>query len=349
MNGRARGRRTEGVNIWPGFVDALSTLLLVFIFLLSVFVLAQFFLGQILSGRDEALNRLNRQVAELSELLALEQQASADLRATVGQLSASLRNAEAARDELIEEAAGLRDQLAEARARARAAEARGTDTASELAERERQLNAAESEVAILNGQLAELRQQLADIRVALEASEQKDKEQQAIISDLGRRLNVALAAKVQELAGYRSEFFGRLRQALGRRPDIRIEGDRFVFQSELLFPSASATLQPEGQAELDKLARTLLDISQDIPDDINWILRVDGHTDIRPIRTADFPSNWELSTARALAVVKYLAARGVPTDRLAAAGFGPYQPIDPANTLEAYARNRRIEFKLTER
>jgi chemotaxis protein MotB len=218
-----------------------------------------------------------------------------------------------------------------------------------LEERQQALTSAQEEVALLNTQLAELRKQLADIKVALEASEQNDVEQQAIIKDLGRRLNTALAAKVQELASYRSEFFGRLRQALGNRPDIRIEGDRFVFQSELLFPSASASLQEGGKAELDKLAQTLLEIANQIPSDIPWILRVDGHTDIRPINTPEFPSNWELSTARALSVVRYLAARGVPTNRLAATGFGPYQPLDPGNGPEAWAKNRRIEFKLTER
>ena len=348
MIGRGR-RRPHSINSWPGFVDALSSLLLVFIFLLSVFVLAQFFLGKALSGRDEALARLNQQVRELGDLLSLEQAANADLRSQVSQLNASLRNAEEDRDTLQDRVSGLEADLTQAQARARSAESRTQETASQLEERQRALTSAEEEVALLNRQLAELRQQLADIRVALDASEQKDVEQQAIIKDLGRRLNTALAAKVQELASYRSEFFGRLRQALGNRKDIRIEGDRFVFQSELLFPSASATLQEGGKAELDKLAQTLLEIAGQIPDDIPWILRVDGHTDIRPINTPEFPSNWELSTARALSVVRYLVARGVPTNRLAATGFGPYQPIDPGNTPEAWAKNRRIEFKLTER
>jgi len=348
MIGRSR-RRPEGLNSWPGFVDALSSLLLVFIFLLSVFALAQFFLGKALSGRDEALARLNQQVRELGDLLSLEQAANADLRSQVSQLSASLRSAEEDRDTLQDRVAGLEADLSQARERARAAEARTEETAGQLEERQRALTSAQEEVALLNDQLAELRQQLADIKVALEASEQKDVEQQAIIKDLGRRLNTALAAKVQELASYRSEFFGRLREALGNRQDIRIEGDRFVFQSELLFPSGSATLQPQGKAELDKLARTLLDIAQQIPGDIPWILRVDGHTDVRPINTPEFPSNWELSTARALSVVRYLVAQGVPSNRLAATGFGPYQPIAQGSGPDVWAKNRRIEFKLTER
>lgn len=349
MNGRGRGRRASAINIWPGFVDALSSLLLVFIFLLSVFVLAQFFLGQVLSGRDDALAQLNRQVLELGDLLSLEQQANADLRATSAQLTASLRSAQARRDMLADDVEALETDLASERERARLSDARRNETEMALAERRQELTLAEAETALLNRQLAELRQQLNDIRVALNASEQRDDEQQAIISDLGRRLNVALAAAVQELASYRSEFFGRLREALGNRADIQVVGDRFVFQSELLFTSASDQLQPRGAAELDRLAQTLLEIAEDIPDDISWILRVDGHTDIRPINTPDFPSNWELSTARATSVVRYLVARGVPTNRVAAAGFGPYQPISDGNTEADFARNRRIEFKLTER
>jgi chemotaxis protein MotB len=343
MIGRSRGRgRRHTLDIWPGFVDALSTLLLVFIFLSSVFVLAQFFLGQALTGRDEALAKLNKQVAELGDLLSLEQQANADLRASAAQLTASLRDAQDQRDRFSDQVSQLQSTLAEARQQAQASD----DEKGRLSS---QLSDSQTQVALLNQQIAALRQQLGDIKVALDASDQKDKQQEAVIKDLGRRLNVALAAKVQELANYRSEFFGRLRQVLGNRPDIQIVGDRFVFQSELLFPSASDQLEDQGKEQLDKLADTLLQISKEIPSDIPWILRVDGHTDIRPINTPQFPSNWELSTARAVSVVRYLAARGVPTDRLAATGFGPYQPIATGNTPEDFARNRRIEFKLTER
>jgi len=349
MPGRARGRHSQGINIWPGFVDALSTLLLVFIFLLSVFMLAQFFLGRALSGRDQELARLRDQVSELSELLSLEQNANAELRDTVGELSASLRKVRSRRDDLMDRVADLKASLAGERERARLAAARREKTEKRLEARQEALEKSEAEVALLNQQLTELRDQLSSLRAALEASEKRDEKQQAIIKDLGRRLNVALAAKVQELANYRSDFFGRLRKVLGDRPEIRIVGDRFVFQSELLFPSASAQLQPEGRAELDKLAKTLLEISREIPDDIDWVLRVDGHTDIRPIDTPEYPSNWELSTARALSVVRYLVSRGVPPDRLVAAGFGPYQPIAEGSGPEAWARNRRIEFKLTER
>ena len=211
------------------------------------------------------------------------------------------------------------------------------------------LQAAQDQAALLNRQIAALREQLAALSAALDVSEQKAKDQDVQIADLGKRLNVALANRVQELAQYRSEFFGRLREILGDRPDIRIVGDRFVFQSEVLFAPGSADLGPEARRELDLLAGALRQISAKIPPEIAWVLRVDGHTDRRPISTSQFPSNWELSTARATEVVKYLIEQKIPPDRLAAAGFGEYQPIEAANTDDAYRKNRRIEFKLTER
>ncbi len=194
-----------------------------------------------------------------------------------------------------------------------------------------------------------MRRQLAALEEALSASENRDKESQARIADLGSRLNVALAQRVQELARYRSDFFGRLRQILGNRQDVRIVGDRFVFQSEVLFPAGQAVLRPEAAGELDRIASALVELDRQIPPDINWIMRVDGHTDSRPIATSQFPSNWSLSAARAIAVVQALIARGVPAQRLAATGFGEYQPLDLGTTEDAYARNRRIELKLTER
>ena len=200
---------------------------------------------------------------------------------------------------------------------------------------------------MLNQQIAALRRQLAALEAALDVSERKDKEAQSRIADLGQRLNVALAQRVQELQQYRSDFFGRLRAILSKRPDIRIVGDRFVFQSELFFDVGQAVLKPEGRAELDKIGSALLEIERKIPADIAWVMRVDGHTDIRPIGGGR--TNWDLSAARAIAVVQYLISRGVSPQRLVAAGFGEFQPIDTDRTEEAYARNRRIELKLTER
>ena len=458
---RRRNAAAGGANIWPGFVDALATLLLVIIFLLVVFVLAQVLLSQAISGKDEALERLNRQVAELAELLDLERDANADLRLNIAQVSSSLQSAVADRDELLirfdslqresdatksaladvqailsenrekfrlklleiaslqeditqlrklreqlegevaelatalktnkqelikalaliqqqqvkleasEDSLGafrdrskrLAAQLAEERERTRLTQLDVDVRDIRLSELDERYAALEEQfdkevrlttkqqrqIALLNAQIAALRREIGALSVALEASEAEDKKQQAVIKDLGRRLNKALASKVAELARYRSEFFGRLRKLLGARKEVRIVGDRFVFQSEVLFASGSAELGEEGKAQLGRLARTLLIISVQIPRDINWILRVDGHTDRRPIKTALFPSNWQLSTARAISVVRFLIDEGVPAVRLAATGFGEFQPLDPGDNPDANRRNRRIELKLTQR
>jgi chemotaxis protein MotB len=190
---------------------------------------------------------------------------------------------------------------------------------------------------------------LAALETALDASEKKDKEAQNKIADLGQRLNVALAQKVQELTKYRSDFFGKLRQILGNRPDVRVVGDRFVLQSELFFDTGKADLKPEALTELEKVAAALVELEKQIPTDIAWVLRVDGHTDVRPISGGQFKSNWDLSAARAISVVQYLVGKGVAPQRLVAAGFGEFQPIDTGSSEDAYKRNRRIEFKLTER
>jgi chemotaxis protein MotB len=229
----------------------------------------------------------------------------------------------------------------------------GTGRANELAgqlDNQKSLTSrAMAQVELLNQQIAALRRQLAALESALEASEGKDKDSQARIADLGQRLNLALAQRVQELSRFRSEFFGRLRAILGDRPDIRVVGDRFVFQSEVFFDPGQAVLQSGGRAELDKLAAALIELDRQIPKDIAWVLRVDGHTDVRPIASSAFPSNWELSAARAISVVQYLIGRGISPQRLVAAGFGEFQPLDPGTSDDAYRRNRRIELKLTER
>src|SRR6202034_2524801 len=295
----SRSRRDSGMNYWPGFVDALSTLILSIIFLLTVFMVAQFFLSQEMSGKDTALARLNAQISRLSDLLSLERTGKSSLEEQLAQLRASLSAAQ---------------------------------------------------IEILNQQISALRRQIAALEDALGASEKKEGDSQLRIADLGARLNVALAQRVQELSRYRSDFFGKLREILGNRPDVRVVGDRFVFQSEVFFDSGAAVLRPEGRAELDKLAGALLDLEKQIPGEINWVLRVDGHTDIRPLTaTSQFKSNWELSADRAISVVQYLIGKGVSPQHLVAAGFGEFQPIDPGTTDEAFSRNRRIELKLTEK
>jgi chemotaxis protein MotB len=344
----ARSRRERTIDYWPGFVDALSTLVLGIIFLLTVFVVVQFFLSQEVAGKDTALVRLNAQIAQLTDLLSLEKTGKVDLEDEIARMRASLAGVEAERDRLR---AGADAGLGVASAQSQLAEAQGKiTTLSGSLDTEKSVSArALAQVEILNQQIAALRRQLAALEATLDASEKKDKESQSRIADLGQRLNVALAQRVQELSRYRSDFFGRLREILGNRPDIRVVGDRFVFQSEVFFDSGQAILSPEGRVELDKLASALLDLDKKIPGEIAWVLRVDGHTDVRPIASLQFPSNWALSAARAISVVQYLISKGVSPQRLVAAGFGEFQPLDPGATEEAFRRNRRLELKLTER
>ncbi|MET3661502.1 peptidoglycan -binding protein [Aquamicrobium ahrensii] len=340
----ARGRRSyRHIDYWPGFVDALSTLLLAIMFLLSVFVLAQFLLSREISGKDEALNRLNAQINELTQLLALERGNVQDAQDALANLQASLFASEA-------EKSRLEQLLAAGEGTGSAATARADELAGEL-DSERQLSQrALSQVELLNQQIAALRRQIAALEQALDASEARDRESNTKIADLGRRLNVALAQRVQELNRYRSDFFGRLREILADRENIRIVGDRFVFQSEVLFPIGSDQINDAGQVEMKKLADAIIELQKEIPPEINWVLRVDGHTDDRPLSgTGRFKDNWELSSSRAISVVKFLIANGVPANRLVAAGFGEYQPLDETGTQDARDRNRRIELKLTER
>jgi chemotaxis protein MotB len=338
----SRGRRYEPVNYWPGFVDALSTMLLVIIFLLSVFMLAQFFLSREVTGKDEALVRLNRQIEELTNLLALERTQKGVDESKLSALTATLDSAQREQKTLKDAASRVVD----------ADTASGQASAAAIVlDQQKQISAqALAQVDVLNQQIAALRKQLAAIEDALAASESSNKESQSKIADLGQRLNVALAQKVQELNRYRSDFFGRLRQILGARPDVRVVGDRFVFQSSVLFDVGKAEISPAGHQSLDTLAAAVMDLEREIPPDIPWILRVDGHTDNIPITgNGAYKSNWELSAARAVAVVQYLISKGVEADRLAAAGFGEFQPLDQGTDEESRARNRRIELKLTER
>ncbi|KFB08815.1 peptidoglycan -binding protein [Nitratireductor basaltis] len=336
-------RRTGSVDYWPGFVDAMATLLLAIMFLLSVFVLAQFFLSREISGKDEVLDRLNTQINELTQLLALERASNQDAEDTIASLRASLEDA-------TEEQSRLQQLLASGSGQSEEARARLGALTEELNEERGVSQRALSQVELLNQQISALRRQIAALESALDVSEERDQESRAKIADLGRRLNVALAQRVQELNRYRSDFFGRLREILSDRENIRIVGDRFVFQSEVLFPSGATEINPSGREEMQKLAEAILDLQQEIPPEINWVLRVDGHTDDVPLSgTGRFRDNWELSTARATAVVKFLIEQGVPANRLVAAGFGEYQPLDASDTPEARDRNRRIELKLTER
>jgi chemotaxis protein MotB len=417
-----RNSRRSSIDIWPGFVDALAQLLMVIIFILLVFTAGQFYLGVALSGRDQALQKLQQQVDDLANLLAVERRSNEELRSGTLELSSQLKTALAERDQLssklrdadamvsadkdkielqLREIESLRRDvealktvradlearvatLAQQQETAAAARDRSKELEARLASEQEKTSLAQKEIDArdvrlrelsgraasaeqsltaekeisrqalarvdeLNAQIATLRDQLSQIAAALDASEAKVKDQQGQIVELGKRLNLALVNKVEELARYRSEFFGRLREILGDRQDIRIVGDRFVFQSEVLFAPGSADLGDDAKKQLAPVIGALKEIAAKIPPDINWILRVDGHTDRRPINSSQFPSNWELSTARAISVVRYAIEEGVPAARLAAAGFADKQPLDTHTTEEAYRRNRRIELKLTER
>ena len=339
---RARARRQFNANYWPGFVDMLSTLLLVVIFLMAMFMITNYIITQVASGKDTMLSRLTRQLSELTELLALARSKKESAEDTLATLQATLIDTESENKRLggLLDAAGGETEDAEGRVAA---------ITAKLDDQRKITDDALAKVELLNQQLAALRLQLAALNEALEASEAKDKESQAKIADLGQRLNVALARKVRELNEIRSDFFGKLRTALGSRQDFKVVGDRFVFPSDVLFDPGSADLKPGAHDELDKLIAALKEIQGNIPSDIAWTMRVDGHTDIKPIATPEFPSNWELSSARAISVVRYLMSQGISPQHLVAAGFGEFQPINPGESPAALAQNRRIELKLTER
>ena len=470
MAGSSERRRGRGGNldVWPGYVDALSTLLMVIIFVLLVFVLAQGFLSVALSSREKAMDQLNLRVAELAELLSLEAAQGEQLRQQLGRLGDDLRGTAAARDAAMQSLALLREererltserdglrgerdrlgarlsdlelaarsaadragamerQMAEALGRAErtggdaarlqrdlrgsqtelaaaqaalealrreaqaldrqvrveretvtqrlsemarlseqiraltalrdelerraAQEQRGRERAeAESGERARLAESAAAQVALLTRQTEALRAELARLSRALDLAEAEGRDRNAQIALLGQRLNAALAARVEELQRYRSDFFGRLRDVLGERPEVRIVGDRFVFQGEVLFAPGSAELSDAGLRQLRDLAGVLSEVTPLIPADVAWVMRVDGHADRTPIRSVRFASNWELAAARAIAVAQILIAEGLPPNRVAATSFGDAQPIDAGDSPQALARNRRIELRLTDR
>ncbi len=373
----ARLSSRRALDFWPGFVDALASLLMVLIFVILIFALGQFVLTDAVSGRDRALAKLNAELASLASSLSLEQSARSKADARVGELSASLDDSERERQALADELFASRGELHTAQDEARTASERSARLSADISALQRLKAELEAEVArqasaldtserslkeqstlaeqsiaqieLLNRQLAAVREQLEQLNQALASAEASAAAKDLKLEELGRELNLALASQVKELARYRSEFFGRLSAVLGQRKDIQIVGDRFVFSSEVLFASASDEVSADGLIQLSRLAETLKTLASEIPPEVPWVLQVDGHTDARPIATERFPSNWELSTARALAIVKFLRSQGVPATRLAATGYGEFHPLDPRNNEAAWARNRRIELKLTSR
>ena len=475
MPGYHRRRQNNGLDAWPGYVDALSTLLMVTIFVLLVFVLAQGLLSVTLTGKDKALVRLNQEISQLTDMLSLERGRAADLQGNVASLAHDLGEVTTARDALARQLSTaeaevaqdssqvsaltaernrLNAQLADSVVQAQSATARlndiqgqlgqqtqaasaansqlgtlqtaltatqrklaATDTSlsqataavavattathaadahvadllsqltaadtradtadadlataraalqqdqAQLAQAQQQVSvggtalsqqkqattAANTEIALLDQQMAQLREQLTAIASALNLQENQGRDKDAQIADLGRKLNLALAAKVQELQRYRSDFFGKLRDILNNQPNIKIVGDRFVYESDVLFPVDGATMTPAGQAQIGDIGTAVKGIMKEIPPGLSWMLRVDGHADSQPVTSGPYKNNWELSSARAIAVVQLLIQDGVPANHLAATAFADTQPIDPAHTPEAYAKNRRIEFRLTDR
>jgi chemotaxis protein MotB len=340
----ARGRSKRGSGeyneFWPAYVDVLSTLLLVVTLLMSIFMIAQFFVAQESSGKDTVMRRLTRQISELTNILSLEKDKGKKSDDDLAVLQATLSSLKAENEKLAATGFGADEKI-------KGAQTQIATLSGDLA-KEKDLSAeAMSKVDILNQQLLALRRQIAALNEALEVSAAKDKDSQTAIKDLGARLNSALAVQVQELRRYRSDFFGRLRAALADRKDIRVVGDRFVFQSEVLFPSGQATMSLEGLSAIDQLASAIVELEKTIPQEVDWVLQVDGHTDSRPIASSQFPSNWELSTARAVSVVKYLISRGVPARRLVPAGHGEFAPLEDGVGEDVLRRNRRIELKLT--
>ncbi len=395
---RLGGARRPENYTWPGFVDALATLLMVIIFVLLVFVLIQVNLAYRVAGQDATMNDMRSQIVSLGDLLNLERKANDELKDELTSISSlldattkerdslvtqlanatatlSLRDSEirqltaiqaqteesleAARQTIAERVAALEAiELTLAKAQAKLMEseveiadaaARNVSSLARISELETKNAASQAEVAQMTNAVTALRLRIEELTSLLAEKEAQAARDKIAIASLGKSLNNALASRVQELQRFRSEFFGRLREVLRGRDDVRIVGDRFVFQSEVLFAQGAASLGPEGEEKLGQLAVALNQIAAEIPEDIDWILQVEGHTDDIPVRAGRFADNWDLSTERALSVVRFLAESGLPANRLAAAGYGEFQPLDDAGSDEARRRNRRIEMKLTQR
>ena len=362
---------------WPGFVDALSSLLMVIIFVLMIFVISQFFISQKMSGQDEALVKLKNNLSELGELLSLERDTTTELTA---QLSVLEEKIEVIKKDLLiereitkqyqEELTGTKNIIAfnerEINKLKKVIEDKMKDTTRlknnisdldkkvskknlEIQNKEIILKANKEEVKKLIATTLKLKNKLTQLQTLLSAYKAKDKKENVKNLSLGKDVNSALARRVEELEKFKSDFFGRVRELIKGRKEIRIVGDRFVFQSEVLFSLGSDELGVEGQVEMQKLAATLMEIEKSLPTDIDWILQIEGHTDSLPVKKGQtYRDNWELSTKRALSVLRFLIKQGIDPNRLSASGYGSFQPIDKKNTKSARMKNRRIEMKITQ-
>jgi len=342
MSYAGRKARRRHLDIWPGYVDALSTMLMMVALVLVLMMAAQFALSNALNTRETQMSELALRLQKLNDALNLEKSTSESLKGEKAQLEARVKQVD-------DEATQMRNRLSESEGKLS-----GLVGERDFAKREMERAAQEStqikvQLADMVRQIEELNKKLTLLTADLASAQSSISEKEITIKDLDAKLKRKMLEKVEELTAYRSEFFGRLKQALGNRPDIKVVGDRFVFQSEVFFQTASADVQDSGKEQLAKLADTLKELAKTIPKDINWILNVVGHTDKRPINMAQFRSNWELSSARAISVVKFLVEQGIPPERLSATGYGEYQPLDNGSTEEAFSRNRRIELKFNQR
>ena len=362
---------------WPGFVDALSSLLMVIIFVLMIFVLSQFFLSQKMSGQDEALVNLRNNLAELGELLSLERDTTTELTSQLSiledkitqvkneledkkKLTKQFNNDLNSKNEIINsnqnkilELQKIIDEKIQntllLQSNINNLNKDFEENKLELVKKNEELKANKEEINTLISASLKLKNKLTQLQALLAAYKAKDKKEKVKTINLGKGLNSALARRVEELQKFRSDFFGRVRELIKGRKEIRIVGDRFVFQSEVLFSLGSDELGAKGKIEMKKLATTLMEIEKSLPNDIDWILQIEGHTDSLPVKKGQtYADNWELSTKRALSVLRFLIKEGINPKKLSASGFGSYQPIDTKNTEEARMKNRRIEMKITQ-
>lgn len=370
-------RRRQVDYTWPGFVDALSSLLMVIIFVLMIFVLSQFFLSQKMSGQDEALVNLRNNLAELGELLSLERDTTTELTSQLSiledkikqvkneledekKLTKQFNNDLISKNEIINsnqnkilELQKIIDEKIQntllLQSNINNLNKDVEENKLELVQKNKELKANKEEINTLISASLELKNKLTQLQALLAAYKAKDKKEKVKTINLGKGLNSALARRVEELQKFRSDFFGRVRELIKGRKEIRIVGDRFVFQSEVLFSLGSDELGAKGKIEMKKLATTLMEIEKSLPNDIDWILQIEGHTDSLPVKKGQsYADNWELSTKRALSVLRFLIKEGINPKKLSASGFGSYQPIDSKNTEEARMKNRRIEMKITQ-
>lgn len=342
MSHASRRAKRRHFDVWPGYVDALSSMLMMIALVLMVMCAAQFYLSDAINSKDVALGELASKLRQLADSLSFEQATSKSLKEKNAELAATAERG-------IVELALLRTTLDEKSKAVGVLQADKDAAAQEAATAKVKADALTIQLAAIAQQVEELNKKLALLTADLSSANSTLLDKDKKIKDLDEKLKRAMVKKAEELSEYRSEFFGKLKKVLSNRPEIRVVGDRFVFQSEVLFPSASAELQEGGKQELRAIADTLREMSSSIPKEVNWILTVIGHTDKRPINNALFPSNWELSSARALSVVKFLIEAGIPAERLAATGYGEHQPLEPGFSEEALAKNRRIELKFNQK